>query len=80
MFKILQATRLPLQNESAHLFFGFAQNDDVADQIAQMRFRVRCGEGLAADKYHLDDLLSQMTATFKDGAKTLGSRPFGTTA
>ena len=51
MFKILQATslrlasawqaRLPLQTNRPYLFRWFAQNDDLAHQIAQTRFGVR---------------------------------------
>ena len=37
-----------------------------------MRFRVRCGERLAADEYCFDDLLSQMTAPFQNRANTFG--------
>ena len=50
----------------------------LTNQIAQMRFRVRCGERLAADEYRFDDLLSQMTASFQHCAKTFAARPFRT--
>ena len=55
-------------------------NDDVTHQIAQMGFRVCCGELLAAYEYRFDDLLSQMTASFEHRANTLSTRPFGMTA
>ena len=49
-------------------FFRLARNDDVTNQIAQIRFGVRCGERLAAEKYCFDDLLSQMTASVQNAA------------
>jgi hypothetical protein len=57
--------------------FGLGQYDYITNQMAQMRFRVRCGERVAADEYCFDDLLSQVTAPFQNLANTFGARPFG---
>jgi hypothetical protein len=59
------------------LFFRFAQDDHITNQIAQMRFRIRYRERFAADEYCFDHLLSQMTAPFQNFANTFGARPFG---
>ena len=48
-------------------------HDEVRDQIAQIQFRLRRGELLAADEYRFGHLLSQMTASFQHGAKTFGA-------
>jgi hypothetical protein len=66
----VQAIRLPLQR-----FFGLTQYDDLANQIAEMRFRVSCGERVASDKYCLDDLLPQMAASFQHRAEAFGACP-----
>ncbi len=60
-----------------YLFSWFAQYDHITNQIAEMRFRIRCGERFAADEYCFDDLLSQVTAPFQHRAQTFGARPFG---
>jgi hypothetical protein len=58
-----------------YLFFRLTQNDDVANQVAQMRLCLGGGESVAANEYRLDDLLSQMAAAFQHRAKTFGTRP-----
>ena len=60
----------PLCHCGADVSVGFAQSDHVANEIAQMRLRLGCGERFVADEYCFDDLLSQMPAAVQHGAKT----------
>ena len=55
---------------------GFAQSDYIANEIAQMRLGLGCGERFVAHEYRFDDLLSQMPVAFQYGTKTFAARPF----
>jgi hypothetical protein len=67
---IAQTTRLPLQR-----FFRFSQNDDDADQIAQMRFSVCCRNLPLLTIIASMTCCPPMPASFQNCAETFGVRP-----